>query len=319
MTAMRAVMYHRYGDESVLALRDIPVPEPAPGEVQVRVSVASLNPVDYKLRAGLYRLLRMPKLPAITGKDFAGRISALGAGVEGFSIGQRVFGSVNPLGGRGACAETLVVGTDLIAATPEAVSDETAACLPVASGTALQALVGIAHLRAGQSLLVTGASGGVGSSAVQIARSLGARITGVCSTANLEYVRGIGAHEVIDYRTTDWRRPGAVYDVIFDAAGASTFGAARRHLSPTGWYLNTFPRPAMFLTARLVGLVSRRHSVPFMLKTDARQLQELARLAAARVLQPRVARTVRLEDVAAVQRDLREGKVHGKVCVRIAP
>lgn len=316
---MRALMYDRYGDESVLQLRDAPEPAPAPDEVQVRVSVASLNPVDYKLRAGLYRLLRMPKLPAITGKDFAGRISALGANVKGFAIGQRVFGSVNPLGGHGTCAQTLVIGTDLIAATPDAVSDETAACLPVAAGTALQALVGIARLRGGQSLLVTGASGGVGSSAVQIARDIGARITGVCSTANLDYVRGIGAHSVIDYRTTDWRQPGAIYDVIFDAAGASTFAAARRHLTPAGWYVNTFPKPAMFLSARLVGLFSRQHAVPFMLKTDAPQLQELARLAAAQVLQPLIARTIPLEDVAAAQRDMAQGKVHGKVCVRVAP
>jgi NADPH:quinone reductase-like Zn-dependent oxidoreductase len=316
---MRCVQYDRYGDESVLALGDIPAPAPAPHQVQVRVSVASLNPVDYKLRAGLYRFIRKPSLPAITGKDFAGRISALGADARGFAVGQRVFGSINPLGGRGACAETLVIGTGLVAATPEAVSDETAACLPVASGTALQALVDIARLRSGQSLLVTGASGGVGSSAVQIARALGARVTGVCSTANLEYVRAIGAQAVIDYRTTDWRQPGAIYDVIFDAAGASTFGAARPHLAPTGWYLNTFPKPAMFLTARFVGLVSRQHSVPFMLRTDARQLKELARLAATGVLQPRVARTIGLEGVAAAQRDMREGKVHGKVCVRIAP
>jgi NADPH:quinone reductase-like Zn-dependent oxidoreductase len=311
-------MYDRYGDESVLALRDVPEPAPAPGEVQVRVSVASLNPVDFKLRAGMFRLVRKPRLPAITGKDFAGTVSALGAGVTGFVVGQRVFGSVDPMGGRGSCTETLAIGTDLLAATPEGVSDETAACLPVASGTALQALVRIAQLRSGQSLLVTGASGGVGSSAVQIARSLGARVTGVCGTANVEYVRGIGAQEVIDYRTTDWRRPGAMYDVIFDAAGASSFGAARRHLSSTGWYLNTFPPPAMFLTSPFIGLVSRQHSVPFMLKTDAALLQELARLAASKVLQPHIARTVRLDDVAAAQRDMKNGKVHGKVCIRIA-
>jgi len=316
---MRALTYDRYGDESVLRLRDTPEPAPAPDEVQVRVSVASLNPIDYKLRAGIFRVIRKPSLPAITGKDFAGRISALGTNVKGFEIGQRVFGSVNPMGGRGTCAQMLVIGTDLIAATPDAVSDETAACLPVASGTALQALVGIARLGSGQSLLVTGASGGVGSSAVQIARDIGARITGVCSTANVEYVRGIGAHDVIDYRTADWRQPGVVYDVILDAAGASTVGAARRHLSPTGWYVNTFPKPAMFLSAKLVGLFSRQHAVPFMLKTDVPQLQELARLAAAQVLQPRVARTIPLEDVAAAQRDMADGKVHGKVCVRAAP
>jgi NADPH:quinone reductase-like Zn-dependent oxidoreductase len=314
---VRCVMYDRFGDESVLEVRDVPEPRPGPGEVQVRVSVASLNPVDFKLRAGLFRLVGKPKRPATTGKDFAGTVSALGAGVTGFSVGQRVFGSVDPMGGNGSCAETLVISTDLLAATPDSISDATAACLPVASGTALQALAHIARLRIGQSLLVTGASGGVGSSAVQIARSLGARITGVCGTANVEYVRSIGAQEVIDYRTTDWRQPGTMYDVIFDAAGASSFGAARRHLSSTGWYLNTFPGAAMFLTSPFVGLLSRQHCVPFMLKTDAAQLAELARLAASKVLQPLIARTVRLEDVAAAQRDMQDGKVHGKICVRI--
>jgi NADPH:quinone reductase-like Zn-dependent oxidoreductase len=313
---MRCVMYERFGDESVLEVRDVPEPSPGPGEVQVRVAVASLNPIDFKLRSGIFRLVGKPARPAITGKDFAGKVSALGAGVTGFSVGQRVFGSVDPMAGRGSCAETLVIGTDLLAATPEGVSDEVAACLPVASGTALQALVNIARLGRDQSLLVTGASGGVGSSAVQIAHLLGARITGVCGSANIEYVRGLGAQQVIDYRTTDWRQPGAMYDVIFDAAGASSFFAARRHLTSTGWYVNTFPGAAMFLTSPFVRRLSRQHSVPFMLKTDAALLQELARLAASKVLQPHIARTVRFEEVAAAQRDMKDGKVHGKVCVR---
>jgi NADPH:quinone reductase-like Zn-dependent oxidoreductase len=314
---MRALMYDRFGDESVLALREIPDPGPAAHEVQVRVRVASLNPVDFKLRAGLYRMIGRPKRPAVTGKDFAGHISALGTDVKGFAIGQRIFGSVNPMQGAGSCAETLVIGTDLIAATPDGVGDEVAACLPVASGTAYQALETIARLRHGQSLLVTGASGGVGSSAVQIARSLGARITGVCSTGNVEYVRSIGADEVVDYKTTDWRRLGGTYDVIFDAAGASTFGAAHRLLSPTGYYVNTFPPPSMFVTCRLVGLVSRQHSVPFMLKTDAQLLRELARLAQAGVLQPRVAKTIGLQEVASAQREMQQGAIHGKICVSI--
>jgi NADPH:quinone reductase-like Zn-dependent oxidoreductase len=312
-------MFDRYGDESVLSVRNVVSPDPAPNEVQVRVRVASLNPIDFKLRSGLYRLIRRPKLPAITGKDFAGRIAAFGADVAGFSVGQRVFGSINPMTGRGSCAETLVIGTDLLAAIPDAIGDDVAACLPVASGTALQALVTIAQLRKGQSLLVSGASGAVGSSAVQIARSIGARVTGVCSTANIAYVRGIGADEVIDYKTTDWRRLGLTFDVILDASGTSTFGSVRRSLSPTGFYLNTFPRPGMFLSSKVVGLISRQHSIPFMLKTDAKQLQELARLAERRVLVPRVAKTVRLEGVATAQREMQEGTIHGKVCVSVTP
>lgn len=315
---MRAVVYDKFGGESVLAVRDIAEPDPAPGEVKVAISFASLNPIDFKLRAGLFAFIGKPKRPAITGKDFAGRIVALGAGTSGFSVGQRVFGSVDPMQGRGSCAESVSLSTDLVAATPDAISDEAAACLPVASGTALQALVAIAGLQGGQSILISGASGAVGSSAVQIARSLGARITGVCSTANVEYVRSIGAHEVIDYRTAKWPPAGSKFDIFFDAAGASSFPAAFRSLSSGGYYINTFPTPAMFLYSPLVGIVSSMHCVPFMLKTDAKLLQDLARLAEQMVLQPRIARVIGLQEVAAAQRDMKDGKVHGKVCVSIA-
>ncbi|HSG74551.1 MAG TPA: NAD(P)-dependent alcohol dehydrogenase [Burkholderiales bacterium] len=315
---MRCVQYERFGDESVLQVREVPAPLPAAGQVQVRVAFASLNPVDFKLRSGLLRFIGKPARPAITGKDFAGTVSALAMEVAGLRPGQRVFGSVNAMGGAGSCAEFVALDAGLVAPTPEGVSDEVAACLPVASGTAYQALVTQARLRAGQSVLVTGASGGVGSSAVQIARSIGARVTGVCGTSNLEYVRSIGADEVVDYRRADWRAPGRVYDVIFDAAGASSFGAARPHLAPAGWYINTYPPPSLMAAAPFVRLFSRQHAVPFMLKTTAAQLAELARLAQSGVLRPRIARTVALEEVAAAQRDMQEGRVSGKVCVRLA-
>lgn len=315
---MRAVMFDRYGDESVLTVREIAVPVPGPNDVQVRVQVASLNPVDFKLRSGMLKLFRKPRLPAITGKDFAGQITALGANVNGFAVGQRVFGSVSSMQGNGACAEIIVTAADSVVAAPASISDAAAACLPVASGTALQALCTIAQLRQGQSVLITGASGAVGSSGVQIARSIGAHITGVCSTANVDYVQSIGADEVIDYKTTDWRYAGKTYDVIFDAAGVSSFAAARPHLAPTGFYINTFPGLAMFLCCKLETLFSGQHSVPFMLKNDVASLQELARLAEQGVLQPRIADTIGLEGVAAAQRRMQDGKVYGKVCVRVA-
>ena len=315
---MRALMFDRYGDESVLQLRELPVPLPGANEVQVKVAIAALNPIDFKLRAGLFRLIRKPTLPAITGKDFAGRITALGTGVRGFAIGQRVFGSVNPMKGHGSCADTLVIGTDLLGATPENISDEIAACLPVAAGTALQALVTTAQLKAGQSVLITGASGSVGACAVQIARSIGTKITGVCGTANVDYVKSIGADIVIDYKKSDWRNAGNIFDVIFDAAGATTFAQARHQLSPAGIYLNTVPTPLMFLTGKILRLYSPQRCVPVMLKTDARLQSELGRLAASKVILPVVARVVGLEEVASAQRDMEDGKIHGKVCVRIS-
>jgi NADPH:quinone reductase-like Zn-dependent oxidoreductase len=311
-------VYDRFGDESVLAVKDLPEPQPKALELQVQVSWASLNPVDFKLRDGMLRLLGKPRLPAITGLDFAGRVSALGSGVRGFEIGQRVFGSVALGGAAGACAQTLVVDTDRVAALPAELSDEVAACLPVAAGTAVQALAARAGLRRGQTLLVTGASGGVGAAAVQWAVAMGAVVTGVCGTDNVDYVRGLGAQRVVDYRKADWRTLGERWDVIFDAAAVSSFGDARACLAPEGIYLNTMPRPGLWLASKLAPLRGQQRAVPFMLALDGPLLAELARLAQQGVLVPRIAQRVDLAGVARAQADLKAGRVHGKVCVRLA-
>jgi NADPH:quinone reductase-like Zn-dependent oxidoreductase len=314
---MRAVVYDNFGDASVLAVRDLPAPQPGRGEVQVRVTLASLNPVDFKLRSGILRLLGRPRRPAITGKDFAGVITALGADVQGYSVGQRVFGSVDPMGGQGSCAQSVALATDLIAATPDALSDEVAASLPVAAGSALQCLTDVAGLGKDQSILITGASGAVGSAAVQIARSIGAHVTGVCSTANIDYVRSIGAERVIDYRTDNWAELDQQFDVILDAAAAASFSIARPRLLPTGIYINTMPRPELYWDAVVARLGSRQRCVPFLLKTTGALLRRLAQLAADGVIVPHIHETVDLAQVAAAQQRMQEGKTHGKVCVQV--
>jgi NADPH:quinone reductase-like Zn-dependent oxidoreductase len=317
--AMQAVVYEHFGDESVLSVREVPVPQPARGEVQVRVRMAGLNPIDFKLRGGMLRMLGKPTRPATTGKDFAGEITALGPEVQGFTVGQRVFGSVNPLGGQGTCAQFVAVSTTLIVPTPEGLSDEVAASLPVASGTALRALVDIAALQDGQAILVTGASGAVGASAVQIARSIGARITGVCGTANVEYVRSIGAAKVIDYKAENWRERGERFAVIFDAAAVpATFSSAKPCLNPDGIYINTNPGPKVILDEIVTKFAARQRCVAFMLRMDAVLLQRLAGLAAGHTIVPRIHEIVGLDQVGPAQLRMREGKVHGKVCVRIA-
>ena len=314
---MQAVMYDRFGDASVLSLRETAVPQAGRGQIQVRVRMASLNPIDFKLRSGIMRILGRPKRPAITGKDFAGEITALGAEVSGYQLGQRVFGSVDPMGGDGSCAQFVAVSSDLIAPIPDDLSDEAAASLPVAAGTALQALTDIARLQHGQSVLITGASGAVGASAVQLALSIGARVTGVCGTANIDYVRSIGAGRVVDYRSESWQQLGERFDVIFDAAAAASFAEAKPRLAAGGIYLNTMPRPALYWAAFMARLSSRQRCVPFLLKTDTALLQRLARLAADRVIVPHIHEVVGLAQVASAQRRMQEGKVHGKVCVRV--
>jgi len=312
---MQAVMYDHFGDESVLSVRETAVPKPGPGQVLVRVRVASLNPVDFKLRDGLFRMMGRPKRPTITGTDFAGEITVLGPNTQGYSIGQRVFGSVDLMGEQGSCAQFVALSTDRIAATPDPLSDEVAACLPVASGTALQALTDIAHLQSRQSVLITGASGAVGASAVQIAHSIGAHITGVCGTANVDYVRSIGADVVIDYKTDSWHQRDAQFDVIFDAAAAASFTVARRRLANIGVYINTTPGPALYWASLLAKLGSRQRCVPFMLKTDAVLLQRLAKLAADGVIVPHVHEIIDLSQVASAQHRMQRGQIHGKVCV----
>jgi NADPH:quinone reductase-like Zn-dependent oxidoreductase len=316
---MRALMYDTWGGESVMQLRDVAVPEPQAGQVQVKVHRASLNPVDFKLRNGLMKVLRRPKFPATIGKDFAGVVSALGSGVAEFKVGQRVFGSANALIGQGCCADALAIDVNLVAAIPDNVSDETAACLVVAAGSALQALVSIAHLKAGQKMLVVGASGSVGAAGVQLAHALGAHVTGVCGTGNVGYVQSIGADRVIDYKTTDWTDTEDVYDVILDTGGTHTaFSKAKMRLSANGIYIDTFPDGARFLNQFTASIFSRRRCAAFMLKTDAALLQSLAGWVAKGVLQPRVAERITLEQVPQALTRMEAGKVQGKVVVIIA-
>ena len=315
---MQAVMYREFGEASVLQLEQVPLPPPpAAGEVQVTVRHVSLNPIDFKLRQGIMARLGLPRRPAVTGLDFAGVVAAVGRGVTDLAPGQRVFGSAAPFSGRGACAERLNIAARLVAPIPYSLSDETAACLPIACGTAWQALITHAGLHAGHTVLITGASGAVGAAAVQIAHAHDAHVHGVCHTRHLAEVRGMGAERVFDYTRDDWTRANVVYDVILDAAGVSRFGAVQHCLARNGTYIHTQPGASHVRAALWARLSSRQRCVPFFLKKDRVLLHALGLLAQEGVLRPHVDRTVGLDGVAEAQRAMAAGQVHGKVCVRI--
>jgi NADPH:quinone reductase-like Zn-dependent oxidoreductase len=316
---MRAVIYDTWGGESVMQLREVPVPAPQAGQVQVKVHCASLNPIDYKLRNGIMKLLKKPRFPATTGKDFAGVVTALGSGVTGFAVGQRVFGSADALIGQGCCADALAIDVGLVAAIPDQVNDETAACLGVAAGSALQCLVTIAKVQKGQRVLVVGASGSVGAAGVQLAHALGAHVTGVCGTANVGYVESLGANRVIDYKKEAWEDGSGTYDVILDAGGAHTaFVKARRRLAAAGIYLDTFPNGMRFVNQFIASLLSKQRCVAFMLKTDRALLDALGVWAARGVLQPRVAERIALAEVPQALTRMEQGRVNGKVVVQMS-
>ena len=319
---MRALRYDRYGSPDVLHVAEIAEPAPAAGEAKVRVRAASLNPLDWKIRAGHLRLIPLFRGPPRgVGSDFAGEIVGVGGGASPRHVGERVLGSIVPFPREGALAEFVVVPVNRVVPIPDSLDFAHAAALPVAGGTALQALVDHARIVAGRRVLITGAAGGVGHFAVQLAKHLGAYVTGVCSAANCEFVKGLGADEVIDYAREDFTRRGDRFDVVFDAAGASSFAAARQVLAEDGCYLNTGGDAAAVAStvaaAIFTRLTSRQRAIPFMLDNSPQTWERLAAFAQARVLRPHIERTVALDEVADAMRAMETGHGRGKIVVRL--
>ena len=318
---MRALRYHRYGPPEVLRVEDLPEPPLAAGHARVRVRAAALNPLDWKIVAGRVRFLPVFRPPPRgVGCDFAGEIVAIGGGATARHVGERVFGSLLPFARDGACAESIVVAYGRLLPLPADVDYARAAALPVAAGTALQALADEAHLAAGQRVLITGAAGGVGHFAVQIAKHLGAHVVGVCSAGNAAFTRELGADEVVDYAKEDFTLRADRFDVVFDAACASSFTAARRVLTESGCYINTAGDAGALLGtvagAVLARLGSRQRAIPFQLRNSAPIWQRLLDLVRKGVLRPHVERTVALEEVADAFRSMETGHGRGKIVVR---
>lgn len=239
-TTMRAAVHERYGrPEEVVTVRTVPVPEVGPDDALVRVGAASVNPLDWHYVTGLPMFarptlgLRRPKRQ-VPGADVAGVVAAVGSAVTRFQPGDRVFGEV----AGGGFAEFVVAPADWLVPVPDGVETEVAATIGVAAETALQGLRDWGRLQPGQRVLVNGASGGVGSFAVQLARALGAsHVTAVCSTGNVEAARRGGADQVVDYTREDVRDLGETFDLFFDNAGSLSLRDSRRLVSPGGSYV----------------------------------------------------------------------------------
>lgn len=318
---MRALRFARFGPPEVLQPADVDEPVPAAGEVKVRVHAAGLNPLDWKIRAGHLRFLPAGRPPRGLGCDFAGTIVGSGGGAHARHVGERVFGMASPFAHDGAFADYVVVPHDAVAPMPGNLDFVVAAALPTAGGTALQALADVAKVGAGQRVLVTGAAGGVGHFAVQVGKHLGAHVVGVCGAANADFVRALGADEVVDYGKDDFTRRADRFDVVFDAASASTYHAARAVLVPSGVYVSTSGSAAAVASTVVGGLLgrltSRQRAVAFRLATGAGQWQRLAALAAAGVLVPHVERAIALAEVPAALGAMESGHGRGKTVVRL--
>lgn len=324
---MRAAIYHRYGSPDVLELQEIPKPDPKEDEVLIRVHASSVNPYDWHFLRGaptilrLFLGLRKPKSPRL-GADVAGIIEAIGARVTQFKLGDPVFGAA-----KGSFAEYACAAPSQLAVKPQEVSFEQAACLPIAGITALQGLRDKGKVQTGQAILINGAAGGVGTFAVQVAKSFGAYVTGVCSASNVELLRSIGADEVIDYNREDFARSGQQYDLVFDLVGNRPLDDYLPVLRPHGTYLACGGGgPNRGSWSLLSGLLTNAVRSPFvsqkmpsLLATiNGDDLSILIDLVRRREVVPVVGCIYALSETAAAIRLVESGHARGKVVITVA-
>ncbi|MEI4488955.1 NADP-dependent oxidoreductase [Frigidibacter sp. MR17.14] len=305
---MLTTLIEEYGSNTVVQLAEVEIPVPQAGEVLVRVLAAGVNPVDWKIRNGAGARMGMT-LPIRLGSEFVGVVERTGTNVAGFSQGDAVCGMVKT----GAFSEYLTVPAANIVCKPEGLSVEEAAALPLAGTTAWQAMFDEAGLAAGQRLLITGASGGVGSLAVQLAKAAGAHVTAVCSTRNIDFVRGLGADAVVDY--TKCRVEEAVHDmdVVLDTVGAETFQRTLTTLRPGGAMVTVVAFPNGDEAERHGVTVKRAFTVP-----SADTLARICALVGAGKVTPHVERTFGLTEVREAL-DLSEaGRARGKIVLKTA-
>jgi NADPH:quinone reductase-like Zn-dependent oxidoreductase len=327
---MKAIRYYRYGPPDVLELQDIDIPAVGDDEVLVRVRAASVNPLDWHFMRGAPYLVRAmaglsrPRASAAgLGADMAGSVEAVGTNVTEFRPGDQVFGGLDD---RGTLAEYISIRQDAaVLAKPAGLTFEQAASVPVAGCTALQALRDKGQVRPGHKVLINGASGGVGTFAVQLAKAFGAEVTGVCSTQNAELVASIGADQVIDYTREDFTRAGRRYDLLVDIAGNRTLAETRRVLAPKGVLVGVGgPNKARWIgplgrsirMALLSPAVSQR-MVFFLARQNKADLAVLRELLEAGKVTPVVDRTYALSEVAEAIGYLEEGHARGKVAITV--
>lgn len=323
-TKMKAIVCERPGNPGDLQLKEISRPEVAEDGVLVRVHASSANPVDLFPTTVAGHLMGGRK-PQVLGTDFAGVVESVGKNVTDFQPGDEVFG-----GGQGAFAEYLAIGAGrAIARKPAGVSFEDAGTVAVAATTALQALRDHGRIERGQKVLVNGASGGVGTFAVQIARALGGDVTAVCSTRNVEMVRSLGASRVIDYSKEDFTRDSDRYDLMLDIAGSHSFSKCARVLAPNGAFVlvgaaavqhgrgGSFRALGRFGGAKIGSLLGGRRVAMFIASLNRPDLELLAGLIASGEVRPVIEKTYPLAQAPAALSYLNEGHSRAKVAVAI--
>ena len=324
---MKAILHCEYGGPEALTLVGVERPTPTDTQILVRVRAASLNPLDLTIRGPLLLRplfgMRKPKDTRL-GVDYAGTVEAVGKNVTQFKPGDEVFGAKN-----GALAEYVCALADrFVVLKPANMTFERAACVPVAAITALQGLRDKGKIKLGQKVLINGASGGVGTFAVQIAKSFGTEVTGVCSTRNVDLVRSIGADHVIDYTKEDFTKTDQRYDLIFDLVGNHSFSERRHILNPNGicvmagvggagWHDGMGMRLAGELNAYVRSRFVREKFVAYIAELNKADLNILGDLMRSGKMTPVIDKTYKLSETPEALRYLETGHAKGKVVINL--
>ncbi len=322
---MKAIIFTKYGPPDVLELKEVEQPTPKDDEVLVRVNAASVNAADWHLLRADPFLVRLmfgllkPKIK-ILGADVAGRVEAVGRNVKQFQPGDEVFGDLSG-SGWGGFAEYACAHENAIASKPASLTFEQAAAVPLAAVTALQGLRDKGKIKPGQKVLINGASGGVGTFAVQIAKSFGAEVTAVCSTGKLDMVRSLGADHVIDYTQEDFTKKGERYDLILAANGYHTISEYKRALSPNGIYVMTGGAGAQMFQALFLGpwisMTGSRKMGSLTAKPNKGDLLFVKGLLEAGKVVPVIDRRYTLREVPEAIRYVEAGHARGKVVITV--
>jgi NADPH:quinone reductase-like Zn-dependent oxidoreductase len=309
---MKRIQYRKYGGPETMQLEDFDLPTPGKGEVAVEVKFAAINPIDWKVRNGYLKMVTGKAFPRAMGSDFSGTVISTGPGVTRFKVGDAVFGLAR-IKESGALGHAVVTKETFIARKPDALSFENAACLGTPGVTAWNGLVDKAHLTSGKHVFVNGCAGAVGETTVQLARMLGATVSGSCRAGVMERARALGLNALYDYRTTDLSKLSERFDVVYDTAGTMTTVVGLGLLSKDGVFLDIDPTPAKFLRS----FVNRKLK-PIVCTPRSDILDGLARAAGEAELRLPIGQIVPLSEAIRLVTDLEAGrKLGGKGLVEM--
>lgn len=309
---MKAAQINEYGGKEVLKIEDAPKPPIKDNEILVEVYAAGVNPFDVKVREGLVRNMAELNFPATLGGDFAGIVAELGTGVEGLVIGQAVYGQAGALSGKGSFAEYTPVKATQVASKPGSTDFAAAAALPLVSVSAYQALVDHMQLQNGQKILIHGGAGGIGSMAIQLAKHLGAYVATTATTAQSDFVKNLGADEIIDYKTQNFAETLKNYDAVFDTVGGETNRKSYTILKPNGSLVSMVAQP----DEGLVRQYRVKYTAQFTRLTPER-LNAVAKLVDKGALKPIVDKIFPFSQAAEALEYQKIGQHEGKVVIKI--